>query len=79
MCLVSLHFCVCSVTMRRHGFQRPVERFKGLANEQVIFSQISMNSWTNFVCAFLRACLFVCMCATTSVGLEVMSWGLRLN
>lgn len=78
--LVCVHVwaCISLYTLCDHEtawFQRPVERFKGLANEQVIFPQISMNSRANFVCA----CLFVCMCVTATVGLEVMSRGLRLS
>lgn len=68
---VILRFCVYSVTMRRHEFQRPVERFKGLANEQVIFPQISMNSQTNFVCACVCAYVFVCQPRSHVLGFKV--------
>lgn len=75
----STHFCVLPVTMRRLGFQRHVERFKGLANEEVILPQISMNSQTNFLCSSLSVCMCVCVRAIASVGPEVMYSGLRLS
>lgn len=48
--------CISLYTLGYHekaGFQRPVKGFKGLANEQVIFLQISMNSRLIF-CAYVR-------------------------